>query len=398
MEKAQAIAERFARVGVGGPGARADAARRLQPLFNSLVLRDFTSDGDRLTLPGMTAGAHPQRASARRRRADRLRARRRPVSRCRGRQDAELSRARATSSAWGSPASRASSCRITCSSSSAASSCSSTRKPGSWPPPAMTSLARSAGCSSPRSPPTTGTRSSSPARVLADPDRPSPRRPTSRTGRSRPEVAPTPRATAIAAPSEIQKLLALENRLKSCPTRAAIRGLLRGHRDRLPARRRGAPVQEPRHRVQHRATPRSRAQARHRPAHEARVPALAEGERVTTFATATPIANSITEAYVMQRYLRPDLFEDASIHHFDAWAATFGSASRAGDGPDGRQQLPHQDAVREVLATSPRCCACGRSSPTSRPPRTCAYQPRIWLRARTGSALPHRRDAAARRD
>jgi N12 class adenine-specific DNA methylase len=49
-----------------------------------------------------------------------------------------------------------------------------------------------------------------------------------------------------------------------------------------------------------------------------------EGERVVTFATATPIANSITEAYVMQRYLRPDLFQDATIHHFDQWAATFG--------------------------------------------------------------------------
>jgi N12 class adenine-specific DNA methylase len=47
-------------------------------------------------------------------------------------------------------------------------------------------------------------------------------------------------------------------------------------------------------------------------------------ERVATFATATPIANSITEAHVMCRYLRPDLLEDAGIKHFDAWAATFG--------------------------------------------------------------------------
>jgi N12 class adenine-specific DNA methylase/SAM-dependent methyltransferase len=46
-------------------------------------------------------------------------------------------------------------------------------------------------------------------------------------------------------------------------------------------------------------------------------------ERVATFATATPIANSITEAHVMCRYLRPDLLEDAGIRHFDAWAATF---------------------------------------------------------------------------
>jgi N12 class adenine-specific DNA methylase len=48
------------------------------------------------------------------------------------------------------------------------------------------------------------------------------------------------------------------------------------------------------------------------------------GDRVVTVATATPLANSITEAYVMQRYLRPDLLENAGIGHFDAWAATFG--------------------------------------------------------------------------
>jgi N12 class adenine-specific DNA methylase len=48
------------------------------------------------------------------------------------------------------------------------------------------------------------------------------------------------------------------------------------------------------------------------------------GRRVVTFATATPIANSVTEAYVMQRYLRPDLLEAAGITVFDSWAATFG--------------------------------------------------------------------------
>ena len=48
------------------------------------------------------------------------------------------------------------------------------------------------------------------------------------------------------------------------------------------------------------------------------------GARVVTFATATPIANSVTEAYVMQRYLRPDLLHDAGITVFDSWAATFG--------------------------------------------------------------------------
>lgn len=47
------------------------------------------------------------------------------------------------------------------------------------------------------------------------------------------------------------------------------------------------------------------------------------GERVATFATGTPIANSLTEAYVMQSYLRPDVLADAGLECFDQWAATF---------------------------------------------------------------------------
>lgn len=49
-----------------------------------------------------------------------------------------------------------------------------------------------------------------------------------------------------------------------------------------------------------------------------------EGRRVITGATATPIANSVTEMYVMQRYLRPDLLQAAGIQDFNTWAATFG--------------------------------------------------------------------------
>lgn len=48
------------------------------------------------------------------------------------------------------------------------------------------------------------------------------------------------------------------------------------------------------------------------------------GERVVTLATGTPIANSISEAHVMARYLRPDLLEDAGVRSFDQWGATFG--------------------------------------------------------------------------
>ncbi|MBN9753891.1 DNA methylase [Pseudonocardia sp. Ae406_Ps2] len=48
------------------------------------------------------------------------------------------------------------------------------------------------------------------------------------------------------------------------------------------------------------------------------------GGRVGVLATATPIANSVSEAHVMQRYLRPDLLQEAGIEDFDSWAATFG--------------------------------------------------------------------------
>ena len=58
--------------------------------------------------------------------------------------------------------------------------------------------------------------------------------------------------------------------------------------------------------------------------------------RVVTGATATPIANSVTEAYVMQRYMRPDLLQAAGVDSFDAWAATFGHRHPDGDVPDGQ--------------------------------------------------------------
>ena len=51
----------------------------------------------------------------------------------------------------------------------------------------------------------------------------------------------------------------------------------------------------------------------------------------------------------MQRYLRPDLFADAGVEHFDQWAATFGAdRHRDRDGPDRRRQLPHEDPVCPV--------------------------------------------------
>lgn len=41
-------------------------------------------------------------------------------------------------------------------------------------------------------------------------------------------------------------------------------------------------------------------------------------------ATGTPISNSMTEMFVMQRYLQPELLEKMGIQNFDAWASNFG--------------------------------------------------------------------------
>ena len=43
-----------------------------------------------------------------------------------------------------------------------------------------------------------------------------------------------------------------------------------------------------------------------------------------TFATGTPISNTMVEMYTMQRFLDPRGLRSRGIEHFDAWAATFG--------------------------------------------------------------------------
>ena len=44
------------------------------------------------------------------------------------------------------------------------------------------------------------------------------------------------------------------------------------------------------------------------------------------FATGTPVSNSMTELYIMQKYLQPQVLKEAGIIGFDDWAATFGEA------------------------------------------------------------------------
>ena len=48
------------------------------------------------------------------------------------------------------------------------------------------------------------------------------------------------------------------------------------------------------------------------------------GGRGIVFATATPVMNSMSEMYIMQKYLQPDLLDRLGLTTFDAWAKQFG--------------------------------------------------------------------------
>jgi DNA methylase len=51
--------------------------------------------------------------------------------------------------------------------------------------------------------------------------------------------------------------------------------------------------------------------------------------RGVIFATGTPISNSLSEMYVMQRYLQPQELERFGWSYFDTWAAHFGKRTSA---------------------------------------------------------------------
>ena len=53
------------------------------------------------------------------------------------------------------------------------------------------------------------------------------------------------------------------------------------------------------------------------------------GGRGIVFATGTPVSNSMTELYTMQRYLQYSTLKRSNMTHFDAWASTFGETTTA---------------------------------------------------------------------
>jgi hypothetical protein len=60
-----------------------------------------------------------------------------------------------------------------------------------------------------------------------------------------------------------------------------------------------------------------------------------------TFATGTPISNTMVEMYTMQRFLDPEGLKSRGIEHFDGWAATFGEVVDTMEiSPDGSSLKP----------------------------------------------------------
>ena len=53
------------------------------------------------------------------------------------------------------------------------------------------------------------------------------------------------------------------------------------------------------------------------------------GSRGVVFATGTPVSNSMTELYTIQRYLQYDRLQELGMGHFDCWASRFGETASA---------------------------------------------------------------------
>jgi N12 class adenine-specific DNA methylase len=66
-----------------------------------------------------------------------------------------------------------------------------------------------------------------------------------------------------------------------------------------------------------------------------------------TFATGTPISNTMVELYTIQRFLDPEGLKSRGIEHFDGWAATFGEVIDTMEiAPDGASLRPRSRFAR----------------------------------------------------
>ena len=87
-----------------------------------------------------------------------------------------------------------------------------------------------------------------------------------------------------------------------------------------------------------------------------------------TFATGTPISNTMVELYTMQRYLDPEGLRERGIEHFDGWARPSAKWSRRWKSP----RTARVCGPAAGLPDSPTCRNCSRcfaALPTCRRPR-----------------------------
>ena len=71
--------------------------------------------------------------------------------------------------------------------------------------------------------------------------------------------------------------------------------------------------------------------------------------RGVTFATGTPVSNTMVELYTLSRYLDPKGLRDRGIEHFDGWAATFGEVVDTMEiAPDGSSLRPRSRFAKFV--------------------------------------------------
>ena len=79
------------------------------------------------------------------------------------------------------------------------------------------------------------------------------------------------------------------------------------------------------------------------------------GGRGVVCATGTPVSNSMTELYTIQRYLQHDRLREMGMGHFDCWASRFGETTTALElAPEGytfvgtSETLPRQETPRNL--------------------------------------------------
>lgn len=73
------------------------------------------------------------------------------------------------------------------------------------------------------------------------------------------------------------------------------------------------------------------------------------GGKGVTFATGTPVSNSMVELYTIMRYLQYDTLQKLHLGHFDSWAASFGETVTAIELSPRGNGLPCKDAIRPVF-------------------------------------------------